>query len=63
MIVREYKEYEGIKVFYEANENYGDYNPSSILLFISRIENKINDFLPNIFGGSIFLIGRKNDTF
>jgi len=37
MIIREYKEYEGIKVFYEANENYGDYNPSSILLYY--IEN------------------------
>jgi len=32
---------------------------SKILLFISRIENKINRFLPNLFGGSLFIIARK----
>lgn len=32
---------------------------NNILLFISRIENKINDFLPNLFGGSLFVIARK----
>lgn len=37
---------------------------SKILLFISNIENKINRFLPNLFGGSLFIIARKktNDT-
>jgi SAM-dependent methyltransferase len=29
------------------------------LLFISRIENKINKYLPNWFGGSLFVIARK----
>jgi len=32
---------------------------SNILLFITRIENKINKFLPNLFGGSLFIIARK----
>jgi len=32
---------------------------SNILLFISRIENKINHLLPNIFGGSLLIIARK----
>lgn len=32
---------------------------SSILLFVSRIENKINKLLPNLFGGSLFVIARK----
>ncbi|PLY04812.1 MAG: methyltransferase type 12 [Arcobacter sp.] len=36
---------------------------SNVFLFISRIENKINKFLPNIFGGSLFVIARKNDPF
>ena len=31
----------------------------SILLFISKIENKINKYLPNLFGGSLFIIARK----
>lgn len=35
---------------------------STILLFISRIENKLNAFLPNLFGGSLFVIARKHDT-
>ena len=35
---------------------------SNVLLFISRVENKINKFLPNIFGGSLFVIARKNDN-
>jgi len=30
-----------------------------ILLFISRVENKINTFLPNLFGGSLLIIARK----
>ncbi len=34
---------------------------SNMLLFISRIENSINKFLPNIFGGSLFVIARKID--
>ena len=29
------------------------------LLFISRVENKINQFLPNIFGGSLLIIAKK----
>jgi len=32
---------------------------SNILLFISRVENKINRILPNLFGGSLFIIARK----
>lgn len=32
---------------------------NKLLLFISRIENKLNSFLPNIFGGSLFIIARK----
>lgn len=32
---------------------------SNILLFISRIENRLNKFLPNLFGGSLFIIARK----
>lgn len=35
---------------------------SNILLIISKIENKINNFLPNFFGGSLFIIARKNDS-
>lgn len=37
---------------------------SNILYFISKIENKINKYLPNIFGGSLFIMARKinNDT-
>jgi uncharacterized membrane protein SpoIIM required for sporulation len=34
---------------------------SNILLFISRIENKLNKLLPNFFGGSLFVIARKID--
>lgn len=47
----------------EYNSNIS-MNPiiSKILLFISRIENKLNKFLPNWFGGSLFIIARKNDT-
>lgn len=32
---------------------------NNILLFISRAENKLNKFLPNCFGGSLFMIARK----
>jgi len=32
---------------------------NTILLSISRFENKINNFLPNIFGGSLFIIASK----
>ncbi len=32
---------------------------SNILLLISRVENKINKFLPNLFGGSLFITARK----
>ncbi len=35
---------------------------SSLLLLISRIENKLNRFLPNAFGGSLFVIAKKNDS-
>lgn len=35
---------------------------NSILLFVSRIENKINNLLPNFFGGSLLIIARKNDS-
>ena len=35
---------------------------NSVLLFVSRLENRINRFLPNLFGGSIFAIGEKIDT-
>ena len=35
---------------------------SKILLYITRIENKIYRFLPNLFGGSLFIIAKKNDT-
>lgn len=31
-----------------------------ILLFISNLENKINSYLPNFFGGSIFIIAKRN---
>jgi 2-polyprenyl-3-methyl-5-hydroxy-6-metoxy-1,4-benzoquinol methylase len=45
-------------------EEYGNdisINPimNNILLFMSRLENKINRYLPNIFGGSLFIIARK----
>ncbi len=30
-----------------------------ILLFVSRIENRINLFLPNLFGGSLLIIAKK----
>jgi len=30
-----------------------------VLLYVSKIENKLNDFLPNVFGGSLFVIARK----
>ena len=49
------------------NEEY-EYNMSinpiisKILYFICRIENKINKFLPNLFGGSLFIIVRKHDS-
>lgn len=49
---------------YEYNNGIS-INPilSKILLYISIFENKINDFLPNLFGGSLFVIARKkNDT-
>ena len=49
-----------------TNEEYSkntSMNPtlSKILLFISNIENKINRFLPNLFGGSLFIIARKKN--
>lgn len=33
---------------------------NKFLLFSTRIENKIASFLPNFFGGSLYVIGRKN---
>ena len=51
---------------YRENEEKSNFhiNPiiNKILLFISRIENKCNRFLPNMFGGSLLLIAKKNDT-
>lgn len=49
------------------NEEYGNeitINPiiNWILLKLSKFENKINKYLPNLFGGSLFIIARKNDT-
>ncbi|TPH17050.1 class I SAM-dependent methyltransferase [Litorilituus lipolyticus] len=32
---------------------------NSVLLFISRVENKLNSLLVNLFGGSLFIIARK----
>jgi len=32
---------------------------SNVLLFISRVENKISHLLPNIFGGSLLIIAKK----
>lgn len=32
---------------------------NNILLYASRLENKISNFLPNLFGGSLFIIARK----
>jgi hypothetical protein len=34
-------------------------NISKILELISNVENKLNEFLPNWFGGSLFVIARK----
>lgn len=52
---------DGLKVTVEEYNNGISMNNiiSNILLFISRIENKINQFLPNFFGGSLFIIARK----
>ena len=36
---------------------------NSILLKIMRLENKIHKYIPNLFGGSLFIIGKKNDSF
>ncbi len=54
---------EGDTVKVEESDNDISINPilSKILLFISRIENKINRYLPNVFGGSLLVIARKND--
>lgn len=32
---------------------------NKILLFISRLENKLNKYLPNLFGGSLLVIAKK----
>ncbi len=32
---------------------------NAVLLLLSRIENRLNAFLPNFFGGSLFIIARK----
>lgn len=52
---------DGSKVRDEEYNHDISMNPtmSKILLFISRIENKLNKFLPNWFGGSLFVIARK----
>lgn len=52
---------DGSKVKEEEYNSDISMNPmlSKILLFISRIENKLNRFLPNWFGGSLFVIARK----
>lgn len=51
------------KVKEEEYTNDISMNPilSNILLFISRVENKLNKILPNLFGGSLFIIARKID--
>jgi 2-polyprenyl-3-methyl-5-hydroxy-6-metoxy-1,4-benzoquinol methylase len=36
---------------------------SRVLQIVSDIENRLNKYLPNLFGGSLFIIGRKSDTF
>lgn len=35
------------------------YAMNKLLLFISNIENKINFFVPNLFGGSLFVVAKK----
>ena len=52
---------DGSKVMEEEYNSDISMNPilSKILLFISRIENRLNKFLPNWFGGSLFIIARK----
>ena len=54
---------DGSKVREEEYSNDISINPtlSKILLFISNIENKINRYLPNLFGGSLFIIARKKN--
>lgn len=32
---------------------------SDILLFLSRVENRLNDLLPNLFGGSLSIVGQR----
>lgn len=39
--------------------NSMNYYLSSFLLLISRIENKLNKFMPNLIGGSLFIIATK----
>jgi len=45
----------------EREKNDLSINPiiNCFLLFISRLENKINNFIPNLFGGSLFIIAKK----
>jgi len=52
---------DGSKVRDEEYNSDISMNPllSKILLFISRVENKLNKLLPNWFGGSLFVIARK----
>jgi len=45
----------------ESQEDDMSINPliSKILLFISHVENKLNRFLPNLFGGSLLVVAKK----
>ena len=44
----------------EYNKNISiNHMVNNVLLFISRVENKINNLLPNLFGGSLFVIAIK----
>jgi 2-polyprenyl-3-methyl-5-hydroxy-6-metoxy-1,4-benzoquinol methylase len=55
---------DGSNVKDEEHNNDISMNPllSKILLLISRVENKLNRFLPNWFGGSLLIVATKNDT-
>lgn len=55
------KKDDGLKVQDEEYSSDISMNPwmSAFLLFMSRIENKLNKFLPNWFGGSLLVIAKK----
>jgi 2-polyprenyl-3-methyl-5-hydroxy-6-metoxy-1,4-benzoquinol methylase len=45
-----------------SNNIYMNSLINSVLLFISRVENKISYLLPNYIGGSLLIIAKKNDS-